>query len=258
MSNPMCRRAMFTLNNAEGIFAEEDFAAMGARYMVFQEEVGEQGTYHLQGYVEFPKAVRWSHIKRYLGDRVHLDNARGTPEQCKAYCTKEDTRVGGPYEFGEMGGCQGKRSDLLALRDAVREGKRGRELFDDDEVAGAAIKFQRGVGAMEQAYSTAPVRDDIRVVLHFGPPGCGKTHCAHQEDAYYFDGNNGEFWIGYTDQSTCILDEFGGHTLRPLTLQRLCDKYPLWLPIKGGQVPCQSMFFSLNSLAPVVLARFFC
>lgn len=56
--------------------------------------------------------------------------------------------------------------------------------------------------------------------------------------AYYFDGNNGGFWIGYQGQSVAILDEFGGHTLSPLYLQRLCDQYPLWLPIKGGETPC--------------------
>lgn len=56
--------------------------------------------------------------------------------------------------------------------------------------------------------------------------------------AFYYDGNNGGFWIGYKGEKKVILDEFGGHTMPPLLFQRVADKYKLWLPIKGGQIPC--------------------
>lgn len=217
---------------------EEDMEAMGASYLVFQTEMGEQGTLHFQGYLEFKAQVRFSHIKRFL-PTAHIELARGTPQQCDEYCSKEETRMDGPYRFGTMSRGQGSRSDVLALRNAVRAGATDRELFDDDECAGPAIRYPSGVARLRAAFEVPPERPDVRVIFHFGPPGTGKTHCAHSAEAFYFDGNSGEFWVGYNGQDTLILDEFGGHVLKPLIFQRLCDKYPLWLPIKGGQVPCK-------------------
>ncbi|QDJ95255.1 replication-associated protein [Capybara virus 24_cap1_1774] len=200
------------------------------------------------------KPVRRTHFDM---PEAHWESANGSAEDNIKYCSKEETRIGGPYIFGTPSK-QGRRSDLLDLRDAVRAGKRGVELFDDDLVAGAAIKYQRGVDAMVTAYTTAPSRPNIRVVLHYGPAGTGKTHCAHVDGAYYYDGSSSGFWPGYKvylggcgawlvlftnifqGERIIVLDEFGGHTLQPLLFQRLCDVYPLTLSIKGGQVPCMA------------------
>ena len=216
----------------------------GAKYVVFQLERGEKtGTKHLEGYIEMPKTVRFSHFKELKG--AHFEACRGTPEQCRDYCTKEETRLEGPWEFGTFTGAQpGKRNDLLALRDAVKSGKRGRELYDDDEVAGAAIKHGRGVADLIKSYSEPTSRDDIRVYLHFGPAGTGKSTCAATEGAYYYDGNAGDFWIGYTGQKVCIIDDFKGNKIAPAILQRVADKFPMWVPIKGGEVPVNSMFLN--------------
>lgn len=214
----------------------EDFIEWGAVYLVYQEEVGESGTHHLQGYIQMPRPVRWSHFKL---DGAHWEVPNGTPDQNIAYCTKSDSRVGGPYMYGVPSKGMGARNDLLALRDAVRSGKRGRELFDDDALAGSAIRYCRGLEALCNAYMELPTRTDVRVIFHYGPPGTGKTHCAHTEGAYYYDGHNG-FWNNYKGESVIILDEFGGHVLTPLLFQRLCDKYPLSCNVKGGSVPCRA------------------
>lgn len=228
---------MFTLNNPDGLITELDFENLRARYLVAQLEMGAKGTPHYQGYVEFPNAVRRTQIVEVLVG-AHLEVAQSDSDKCEAYCTKEETRLEEPIRFGTRVAKQGKRTDVLALRDAVKGGKRGRELFDDDLTAGPAIRYSRGVADMGRAYNEATMRDDIRVIFHYGPAGTGKTFCAHSDEAYYFDGNNGEFWVGYAGQTTLVLDEFGGHVLKPLFLQRLCDKYPLWLPIKGSEAPC--------------------
>lgn len=207
---------------------------------MFQEEVGESGTYHWQGYVEMTRPVRPTHFKKTCLEGAHIEIARA-PDAADDYAQKDETRVGGPYIFGVRATGQGQRSDLIALRDAVRDGKRGRALFDDDALAGSCIKFSRGLSAMESAYAPPPMRrEHIRVVLHFGPPGTGKSHCAACDGAYYFDGdaNSNGFWLGYTGQSTLIFDDFGGHLMRPLMWQRLCDKYPLTVNVKGGEVSC--------------------
>lgn len=174
---------------------------MGARYLIYQLELGSAGeTFHYQGYVEMPKPVRFSHFRTWL-DGAHWEKARGTPQQCADYCRKEDTRQDGPWEFGVMGSGQGTRNDIIDLRDAVRNGKRGRDLYDDDSLVRAAVKYGRGVESMAAAYTVPIARPDVVVSLHFGPAGTGKTHCCYSDDAYLYDGNANGFWNGYHGQT---------------------------------------------------------
>lgn len=237
---------MFTLNNPQGLLTEEDFVDWGARYLVFQEEMApETGTLHLQGYIEMDRPVRFTHFTGLEG--AHFDVARGTPKECSDYCKKEESRVGGPYIFGAQSVKQGQRTDLLKLRDAVRDGKRGRALFDDDDLAGSAIKFGRGVDAMARAYSSARPRDDLEVVFHYGPAGTGKSHCAHQANQCELATGNG-FWLNYNDEPNLLLEEFGGHFMPPAEFLKLADKYAYTANVKGGQVPvnvCRRVFFYL-------------
>lgn len=216
---------------------QEDLDKLQARYCVYQEELGANGTMHLQGYLEFNKVVRMSWIKDKLNeDTIHLEKAMGTPQQCRDYCTKEDTRIGGPYEFGEIGKGSGSRNDIIKLRDAIMSGKRGRDLFLDDETCVAATKYAKGTQNMVEAFTDLPERDQVKVTFHYGPPGTGKTYCAHNKGAYLYDGNNG-FWNLYNGQESVIFDEFGGHVMSPLQFQRVCDAYPMSVNTKGG---CQA------------------
>ncbi|AXH75409.1 MAG: putative viral replication protein [Cressdnaviricota sp.] len=96
-SGNKARNWCFTLNN----YTQEDidtltqaFSQKKCKY-VFQEEVGENKTEHLQGLVCFPNAVSFNTIKKII--------PKGHIEQCKnkiasvQYCTKEETREGEIY-----------------------------------------------------------------------------------------------------------------------------------------------------------------
>ena len=64
-------------------------------YCVFQwERCPETGRTHVQGYSEFRSGVRWSTIQRRLPG-AHCESRRGSAEEAKAYCTKEETRLEG-------------------------------------------------------------------------------------------------------------------------------------------------------------------
>jgi len=108
------------------------------RYLCFQPEVGESGTPHLQGYIEMNKPVRFSHFKHRL-DGAHWEKAKGSGDSNVAYCSKEDTKAGDFFEWG-VRSRQGARTDIQMLRDAIVEGKRGRDLFVDDDLQGRAVR----------------------------------------------------------------------------------------------------------------------
>lgn len=90
------------------------------KYAIYSEEIGEEGTYHLQGYIELTKPVRFTQVKSIcpILEGAHFERRRGTPEEARAYCMKIDdpTFIAGPYEFGVFQG-QGTRIDLAALKE---------------------------------------------------------------------------------------------------------------------------------------------
>lgn len=88
------RLFVFTLNNPS--MSDDDFHIDGATFYVFQREKGLNNTEHLQGAVLFKNARTFTSVRRLI-PRAHVEIAKGTLEECITYCSKEDTRVSGPF-----------------------------------------------------------------------------------------------------------------------------------------------------------------
>ena len=97
------RNWCFTINN----FNEDDLESMdilaqaigsSVQYLVIGSETGEEGTPHLQGFIQFTKPIRFKQVKIKLGRRAHLEATEGTPWQNVMYCKKE----GDFQEFGNL------------------------------------------------------------------------------------------------------------------------------------------------------------
>lgn len=119
------RSYCFTVNNYEGIISEADWndlQSQGATYLIYQEEIGEQGTIHLQGYISFSQPKSMQQVCNFLpGSSCRVAN--GSAEQNKTYCTKEEGRLGGPYEFGTIP-AQVRASSLRACEPARSDGQK--------------------------------------------------------------------------------------------------------------------------------------
>jgi len=93
------RHWLFTLNNPEelDIALWRNMISDGSMKWVVQHEIGEQGTPHLQGYVDFGRKVRpLSVIKNHRYQWRKIDNIQGTID----YCSKIRTRIAGPWACG--------------------------------------------------------------------------------------------------------------------------------------------------------------
>lgn len=87
-TNPRFRKVCFTLNN----YSEEEYSQIltvfnGMKYII-GKEVGEGGTPHLQGYVEFGRQLTFKTLKAY-NERWHLEKPKGSRKANIAYCSKE-------------------------------------------------------------------------------------------------------------------------------------------------------------------------
>lgn len=213
-------------------------------YLVYQLERGENGTLHFQGYCELKSALRLSPLKTLMGsDSIHIEQRRGTAEQARDYCMKDDTRVeDSPVcQHGEMKITKpGKRNDLKAFMEEVRSGeKRKRDLVEDHYGTIARYpKFYDTLTLMHRPTRTV----DLEVILHIGDTGLGKTRVvmdAHAEDQDFYIAplSNGTPWYDHYDQHrTVLLDDFSGASshMSLVTLLRLLDRYPVMVPTKGS------------------------
>ena len=122
----------FTINQPT---EQDDIAIDNLRnsssYLIYQLEQGENGTPHYQGYVEFAIRKRGSTIKNLI-PRGHIEVRRGNSKQASDYCKKEESRLDGPWESGVLSDPHpGSRNDLLAVKEAIDEGKSLTEISNE-------------------------------------------------------------------------------------------------------------------------------
>jgi len=229
---------MFTINNPSS--DDEPNAWPYLEYAVWQKEKGAEGTEHLQGYVILDRLQRISGMKK-IHKTAHWEGRQGTHAQAKAYCTKEDTRVAGPWEIGEEPVAeQGKRNDLLSLKRALDSGQGEAAIATSDELFPVWAKYAKCI----PRYNMLKGRQrDWQTYTHviWGAPGVGKTRKARHlagETAFWLSRPAGQtVWFdGYIGQKVVVIDEFYGWISLDL-LCRILDRYPLNVETKGGSTP---------------------
>lgn len=237
------RHWCFTLNNPDGLLDCEQ-APKSLHYCVYQEEIGENGTNHFQGYLQFNRPVRLAAIKRWISG-AHLSVANGTPEQNITYCTKEDTRIGESYIWGEPTYSQGERSDIKALKRYIDEGHNLREI--SDSYFREYLKFNRGIKEYMLLHFK-PTRKRCDLHIYFGPTGTGKSNLALEEASKVDDcpltlaapnsEKNPVLWFdGYYGQRAIIIDDFESWWMSPAQFKRMVNSITSTVNVKGAIVP---------------------
>ena len=225
----------FTINNPTTVQIRWEDCPI-VRYVIWQLERGDEGTSHVQGYMELKRPTRMSQVKNFTADmhRAHLEPRRGTREEARDYCRKEETRVEGPYEYGEwLEDGQGHRSDLSAIKTMLDSGHTLLDVADGH--FGSFLRYNKGI----QLYMLMKGRSRDRnqshvVILLIGEPGTGKTKWAYDNyPSLYRKDSNTLWWDGYTGQPCVLLDDFTGGVPYGTLLQWL-DRYPVNAQVKGG------------------------
>lgn len=201
------------------------------KYGICQLEKGESGTQHLQGYLEFSKQVTPVSMQRMLPG-CYQTRRLGSRTQARDYCKKDETRVDGPWEYGEWEQEKGKRTDLTDIKDLLDNGKTESEIADSHFETW--VKFHKGIREykrMKEATRCEPTNFEV----HIGEPGAGKTTGVMRDNPGAYWKTAGKWWDRYQGQDTVVLDEFVGW-IPYHELMRLGDCTPLDLEVKGSTV----------------------
>lgn len=221
------------------------------RYGIYSEEMGESGTYHLQGYLQFTRKCTIAMVSGMPGmERAHLAPQRAkSNKKARDYCAKVDdpTFIDGPYEYGEFQG-QGARTELSVLVAGAREGKTTEELIDLDPRA--AMQFERQLNNVRARKQSKVLRAEPNVAVLYGRTDTGKTYRAFElfPQLYKLRRPNGKnlWWDLYEGEDCVLIDEFYGW-LSWTDLLQITDKYPYVGQTKGSHVAITATNFIFTS-----------
>lgn len=208
----------------------------GVKYLVYQLEAGAGGLIHWQGYVSFLMPKRATAVK-LIHPTAHWEIRKGSPEQARAYVMKSESRIDGPYEIGDLR-CvgPGKRSDVVAFKDAIKSGGTDSDLFD--EFPGCSMRYGRCIGRVRAIFGVELKRTwKMNVIVYWGVPNSGKSHQAITQypGAYMLPRPNVKggavWWEGYEGQEVVIINEFYGWIPYAEFLS-LLDEYPHVVAVK--------------------------
>lgn len=201
-------------------------------YGIVGQEVGENGTPHLQVYLYYKSAQKRSMVtwERLLGcNRYHIEVARGSPSDNKKYCSKE----GNFQEFGTLPVSQNDRwEESVTL---LREGGSIKDVLIAYPQIGVTcfrnLKEIRNEFATERSSNA---KTDL--FWFYGPPGSGKSMYAKGIDPDYYKKPAGQWWDErYAQQDVVLMDDFRPTKDFPLEeLLNLADYGKHTVMIKGG------------------------
>lgn len=266
------RNWTFTLNNPTG---EEIFEHSQLKMLIANQEIGLNGTLHYQGYCEFNNPVPDSTVRNFL-TRAHWEPRKGTQKEAVIYCVKDylqnyketsecleefkNENLEGLERFGllSVGIERGqklqeyieklsakKQSKLLHLKQCIDEGMTTKELWNEDFET--MVRHHRAFQNYRLEIVT-PRSHEMEVIVIYGPTGTGKSRWCSENFPNAYWKQLGKWWDAYNQHEVVIIDEFYGW-LQWTTLLRLCDRYPMMVETKGGQVQftAKTIVFTSNT-----------
>jgi len=241
----------YCLDDVRNIFKLDfDYVVIG------YERCPNTGRRHIQGFVNLTRKCKFNTFKEKIGKKAHLEQARGTDSENRTYCTKDGWFIeeGTPKTQGERSDlqrvCETIVSERLSISDVARR------------FSGHFVRYHRGLREFQRIVNPIiPRKHKTTVRVFVGAPGSGKSLRAANEglrlasddkpggvegtiereqnpdglqelDGIYYK-PRGEWWDGYVQQPVVIFDDFYGW-IKYDELLKICDRYPLKVPIKGG------------------------
>lgn len=222
-----------TLNN----YTDEEYTQIletECQYVIIGKEIGEQGTPHLQGFIQFNKPGKTLAALKKINARAHWEATKGNVEQNYDYCSKE----GNFAERGTKPVSQKRKGEMEKERyeRAYEHAKHGNfEEIDKDIL----IRHLGNLKKIRAEFQSVPIAltGDLSNQWIYGRAGVGKTSKAMKENpGAYLKGLN-KWWDGYVDQSVVIIDDMDPyHKSLAQQFKEWAHHYPFPAETKGSMM----------------------
>lgn len=217
------RNWCFTINNPQEKWKNELISMTehkDFRYVICQLERGDEGTRHIQGYIQFNGQLRGSTIKK-IHAKAHWEIAAGSLEQNEIYCSKDETSLNERFQLGEPKAA-GRRTDIET---AVKDLTNGKDIVDVVNETPHLVRYRRQLLEHQQAVLRKGDRHGPFIVeAHWGAAESGKTKFIMDKGDVFQParGLNGWWWDGYAGEKRILFDDFYG-TMRYTDFLRMTD-----------------------------------
>ena len=275
----------FTINNPSLADAEQLQQLWTNKYIQFLhcslENASTTNTPHYQGYLELTRHKLRQTVKNFLPGQPHLEPRKGTALQALTYCLKDlseetlenlksstyenstlnclpllqlpptitintDTQTVNAILSNKKSKKLKKDDRLLLLKEAIDNNKTNKDLAELDFPIW--VQYAKHLDHYRTLISK-PRNHPVEVIVIYGPSGTGKSKYALENfpNAYWKQRSN--WWDNYADHETVVFDEFYGWIPYDMLL-RICDRYPLLVETKGGQVNfnAKTIVFTTNQI----------
>lgn len=219
-----------TLNNYTEAEYDE-LVSSDSVYKIIGKEVGEEGTPHLQAFIQYSSLKSLKQVKE-LSPRAHWEVTRGSIDQNVAYCSKEGNFI----EAGTRPMSQQAKGDgeIKRYEEAIESCKRG---CLDEIPADLLTRHYNTYKKMKAEYQVAPLPLDAELANEWiwGAPGTGKTSMAFKENPGAYLKGLTKWWDVYTDQEAVIVDDMDPyHKSLAQEFKVWSHHYPFPAETKGG------------------------
>lgn len=239
MTDEYARRSrawVFTINNYDECttnLIDQHFLLDAVRYVVYGREVGDSGTPHLQGYIEYDSARTRKQVSKKLpGAYVAL--RRGTALQAADYCKKEGDFV----EYGTISDSSEDKKEKAkaAYGEIVKRAEAGDLEWVKEHYPKVYLQWKPRLEDI-CIPSTAIINGELENEWWVGKTGTGKSRKLWLEYPNHFQKELNKWWCGYKGEEVVAIEEWSPkNECTGSQLKIWADRYPFTGQIKGGSL----------------------
>jgi len=216
-------------------------------YLIAGDEIGDEGTYHLQMFVIFDHMVYYSTVRSWFPGVYCMETyANATPSQNITYCKKgqswwelgEPPREGNPEETAQK----------TKWMEVVAHAKAG-DINKIDE--SYQLRYYAAIRSM--ANTAGQCDEDLDVlsgIWIYGPPDVGKSYVVREAfGADICRKQHTKWWDGYRGQICTLIDEVSDVWAydNRASLKTWCDMYAFPAEYKNGSFTIRPRFIIITS-----------
>jgi len=201
--------------------------------MLFGEEVGKEGTPHLQGMLQTAHPTSFDAVKALLGPRYHIEVCK-SPMDSIVYCKKdgkfvelgkapEDPKTQGKHGVkgaasGKIGGEMEKErwTNILELAQAGR--------FEEVDAQTQVLHGHKLEAVRSRFLRRQKMTDTFeQMEWHYGLTGTGKSRTSREMYPGAYIKMLNKWWDGYEDQEVVIIED-----VDPVCCERMAHMFKIW------------------------------